>query len=59
VIFLMGIKIGSDEQVISSLGAIGFSSLIVTVFAMTGSVIAVIGLRKFLKIDRKGTRRNE
>jgi len=56
VIFLMGIIIGSDEKVISSLGSIGAASFILTVFAMTGSVLAVTVLRKILKIDRKGIR---
>jgi len=59
VIFLMGVTIGSDEQVISSIGEIGASSFLITIAAMTGSVVAVTILRKFLKIDRKGIRRDE
>ena len=59
VIFLMGVTIGADEQVISSIGEIGASSLLITIAAMTGSVVAVTILRRFLKIDRKGIRRDE
>jgi len=56
VIFLMGIIIGSDGKVISSLGSIGAASFILTILAMSGSVTGVIVLRKLLKIDRKGIR---
>ena len=56
VIFLMGIIIGSDEKVISSIGSIGTIAFVLTLFAMTGSVLAVTLMRKLLKIDRKGIR---
>ena len=59
VIFLMGIRIGSDEKVISSIGSIGFASFVLAMAAMAGSVTAVTLLRKLLKIDRKGIRQNE
>jgi len=56
VIFLMGTIIGSDEKVISSIGSIGLIAFILTIFAMTGSLLAVTLLRKLLKMDRRGIR---
>lgn len=55
LIITLGIKLGADDQVIASLGQIGFAALLITVFAMAGSIIAVTVLRRFvLKLDRFG-----
>lgn len=54
LVFFMGIKIGADERIFDSIQDIGVSSVVVTAATMIGSVIAVIGLRKLLKMDRKG-----
>ena len=59
IVFLLGIKIGSDDQVLASVGEIGAAAVVVTIFAMAGSVLAVTLLRKLLKIDKRGLRRNE
>jgi len=59
IVFLLGTMIGSDEQVVSSLGSIGITSLVLALFAMGGSVTAITLLRKLLKIDRKGIKQNE
>ena len=59
IIFLMGMVIGSDEKVISSLGSIGITSFVLAVSALTGSVLSVTALRKLMKIDRKGIRHYE
>ena len=54
LILALGVEIGADEQVISSLGTIGLSALVVTLLALIGSVLAVFGIRKLLKLDREG-----
>ena len=54
LILALGVEIGADEQVISSLGTIGLSALVVTLLALAGSVLAVFGVRKLLKLDREG-----
>ncbi|NLP30605.1 MAG: LysO family transporter [Clostridiales bacterium] len=54
LVLAIGIRIGSDERVISSLGDIGISSLIVTVFAIVGSICGVYLVRKLMNLDREG-----
>lgn len=51
----LGVKLGANDEVISSLGTIGLSALLITVLALIGSVGAVFLLRKFvLKLTRRG-----
>ena len=55
LIVTLGLKLGADDQVIASLGQIGLSALLITVFAMAGSLLCVTLLRRFvLKLDRFG-----
>lgn len=54
LIFLLGVEIGADERVISSLGTIGISALVITLAALIGSVAAVFLVRRLMKLDRKG-----
>ncbi len=55
LIVSLGVKLGANEEVISSLGTIGLSALLITVLAMAGSLVAVTLLRRFvLKLDRCG-----
>ena len=54
LIFLLGVEIGADGQVLASLGSIGASALVITVFALAGSVLAVLLARRLLGLDRKG-----
>lgn len=55
LIVALGIKLGANKEVISSLGRIGLSALLITVLAMAGSLAAVTLLRRFvLKLDRRG-----
>lgn len=55
LILALGIRLGADEQVIASLGQIGIAALVIAVFSMTGSLLAVTLLRRFiLKLDRYG-----
>ena len=59
LILALGVEIGADEQVISSLGSIGLSALVVTLLALLGSVLAVFGVRRLLKLDREGKKAHE
>lgn len=55
LITALGVKLGANEEVISSLGQIGLSALLITALAMGGSVFCVWLLRRFvLKLDRRG-----
>lgn len=55
LIVALGIRLGADKEVMGSLGQIGLSSLTITLFSMTGSLIAVALLRRYiLRLDRFG-----
>ena len=52
--FIMGLRMGANEQVISNLGTIGIMSLIITICCVFGSFAAIFLMRKLLGMDRKG-----
>lgn len=55
LITTLGVKLGANDEVISSLGTIGLSALVITVLAMVGSVLCLLLLRRWvLKLDRRG-----
>lgn len=54
LIAILGVEIGADDKVISSLGEIGLSALVITVFALAGSLLAVALVRRLLGLDRQG-----
>lgn len=54
LVFVMGSKIGADKEIVSSLDTIGLISVVITLFAMVGSVAAVFAARKILGFDREG-----
>ena len=54
LIAVLGVEIGADDKVISSLGEIGLSALVITVFALAGSIVCVSLVRRLLKLDREG-----
>lgn len=54
LIFTLGVEIGADEQVVASLGSIGLSALVITLFVLAGSVLAVLLIRKCMGLDRQG-----
>lgn len=54
LIAILGVEIGTDDKVISSLGEIGLSALVITVFALAGSLLAVTLVRRLLGLDRQG-----
>ncbi len=50
----MGLRMGANEEVISNLGTIGVQSVIVTIFAVGGSMLAVFFTRKIMGLNREG-----
>lgn len=54
LVFVMGLRMGSNEQVTSSLGTIGLQAVGITIFTVGGSMIAVFGVRKLMGLNKKG-----
>lgn len=54
LVLIMGLRMGVNEQVTSNLGTIGVQSLIITVFAVVGSMIFITGVRKIMGMDKYG-----
>ncbi len=54
LIFTMGVKIGADERVLSSIGTLGVKAFVITICAVTGSVLCVSAGRRLMKLDKKG-----
>lgn len=54
LVLLMGIRMGSNEEVITNLGSIGLMAFGITVALMIGGVVAITATRKLLKIDKYG-----
>lgn len=54
LIFCMGVRMGASKEVINNLGTIGLEALFMTVCVMAGSILAVMGVRKLLKMDKFG-----
>ena len=52
LVLLMGLRMGADEEVTSSLGSIGVQALLVTVLTAAGSMLGAFAVRKLLHIDR-------
>lgn len=54
MVLIMGLRMGANEQVISNLGTIGIKSLIITLFTVTGSLLAIMFTRKAMGLDKYG-----
>ena len=52
LVLLMGLRMGADEEVTSSLGSIGIQALFVTVLTAAGSMLGAFAVRRALHIDR-------
>ncbi|MEA4988203.1 MAG: LysO family transporter [Anaerovorax sp.] len=59
LITALGIQIGSDDKVVSSLKEIGVSAFVISVFSMAGSVICVYFVRKWIGLNKEGAREDE
>ena len=54
LVFLMGLRMGANEEVTSNLGSIGLQAAGITVFVVGGSILAVHIARKTLKLNKEG-----
>ena len=54
LLFVLGARLGSNEEVFSQLGTIGIRSFILAVGGVAGSVLLVYIVRKIVGIDSKG-----
>lgn len=52
LIFLMGLRMGADEEVTSSLGSIGVQALFVTLLTAVGSMLGATAARKIVHLNR-------
>ncbi len=57
LIFLMGFRIGENEEVVGNIGTIGLQSLAMALISMTFTLTALSLLRRALGYDRYGMRR--
>lgn len=59
LIFVMASRIGSNEEVLRSMGSIGFTAFVTVVFALAGSLLFVFVIRNLIGLDRKGVRKGD
>lgn len=59
LIFAMGMRMGSNQEVIDNLNSIGLYALIMTISIIIFSVAAMTGARKIMRIDRFGNLRDK
>lgn len=58
LILVLGINIGMDDRVFDALSEIGIAAVVITIFAMAGSLLCVMAVRRCLGLDGKGRRKN-
>ena len=54
LVFVMGARIGSEDEIVRSLDTIGLKALVITLFILAGTVLAAFITRKLLGFDKKG-----
>lgn len=54
LVFVMGMRMGANEEVTSNLSIIGVQAVGISVFVIFGSMFAVFVTRKFMGIDKRG-----
>lgn len=54
IVFIMGIRMGSNEQIISNLGTIGIQAVLISVLTILFSMLFITVMRKVMKIDKYG-----
>ena len=54
LVLVMGLRMGANEEIISSLGTIGVQAVFITAFTVAGSMLAVTAMRKILGLNRQG-----
>lgn len=59
LITLMGCRLGANSEVVKNIPSYGLTALIITIFAMAGSVAAIVVVRKALGINRQGVKTDD
>lgn len=59
LIAALGIQIGSDDKVVSSMKEIGVSAFVIAAFSMTGSVLCVYIVRKWIGLNKEGGQKDD
>lgn len=59
LIFILGVRIGSDQQVFEQLGQLWIVALVITAAAMGAGLVLIHLLRKALKFDKEGVRMDD
>ena len=54
LVLLMGMRMGSNEEITGNLSTIGLSAFVITLFTIAFSIGAIFLTRKMMKIDRYG-----
>lgn len=54
LVFVMGARIGSEEEIVRSLDTIGLKAFVITMFILAGTVAAAFITRKLMGFDKKG-----
>ncbi|MBR5517294.1 MAG: lysine exporter LysO family protein [Firmicutes bacterium] len=54
LVFIMGLRMGSNEEVIANLGTIGVQSVLATVMIVGGSIFAVLVTRIAMGLNKEG-----
>ena len=54
LVFVMGARIGSEDEIVRSLDTIGLKALVITLFIMAGTVLTAFVVRKLLGFDKYG-----
>lgn len=53
LLFVMGIRIGVDKDVISSFGKLGYQAVVISIFSIGLSVVLVKSIRKYIVSETK------
>ena len=54
LVFVMGARIGSEDEIVRSLDTIGLKALVITLFILAGTVLTAFLVRKLLGFDKYG-----
>ena len=54
LVFVMGLRIGANDEIVKNLGSYGVYAFIITLFTLAGTILCVFFVRKILKMDRYG-----
>ena len=58
LILVMGMRMGSNREVIDNIGSIGISALVFTLFAQAGTILCMFAARRAMGFDSKGRLKN-